>query len=373
MGYIDSSVITRFLIISDTHGDELKHKPTDRADVVIHCGDLTEESKLDEFRAAVRLLKDINAPLKLIIAGNHDFTMDTPIFKSKIDEFKRLLSDNDDTLIEKEYGTFGEAKSLFYSDEAKAAGIVFLDEGTHRFELANGGTLTIYASPYTPSINEWGFQYDPQQGHNWTIDSSVDVAITHGPPKGVLDYTHDTRQRAGCEDLFAAVARAKPRMHCFGHIHHGWGAKKVTWRSEVSEKPSHFTDIDNDKSVIVENLSGIYPHKFDTPEILSQKESKRRKYVENGYCAAGSSIQPGGGEKEGDKDKSWGSEPEVEEESREQTLFVNAAIQGTEEEEQHLPWMVDIELPKQQDIASKKRKVNGDDKEGSNKRLRQRE
>jgi Icc-related predicted phosphoesterase len=49
------------------------------------------------------------------------------------------------------------------------------------------------------------------------------------------------KQRAGCGDLFAAVARARPRVHCFGHFHEGWGAKKVAWRgAEASEKPESF-------------------------------------------------------------------------------------------------------------------------------------
>src|ERR1700709_2552980 len=76
-----SQVNTQFLIISDTHGDELDLSALGAVDVAIHCGDLTEESKLDEFRASIQLLKAIKAPLKLLIAGNHDFTMDVPMFK----------------------------------------------------------------------------------------------------------------------------------------------------------------------------------------------------------------------------------------------------------------------------------------------------
>ena len=228
----DANVTTRFLIISDTHGEELQLTPSDRTDVAIHCGDLTEESKFEEFKTSLRHLKQINAPLKLVITGNHDFTMDIPMFKKKIEEFKRLLNDTDDEmntnnkLIETEYGSFGEARELFQSLDATSAGIHFLVEGTHHFPLANGALITIYASPYTPSLNDWGFQYDPQQDHDWTIDNSIDVVITHGPPKGILDYTPQSRQRAGSLSLFAAVARARPRLHCFGHIHQGWAPRR---------------------------------------------------------------------------------------------------------------------------------------------------
>ena len=70
------NVRTRLLILSDTHGVSLSASdfPDQRADVVIRCGDLTDESKLYEFRTIIQLLKDIDAPLKLAIAGNHDFT-----------------------------------------------------------------------------------------------------------------------------------------------------------------------------------------------------------------------------------------------------------------------------------------------------------
>lgn len=80
------TVKTRFLVISDTQGSEDFRRPQDPAGVGIHCGDLTDESKPDEFRATLRFLKRLDAPLKLVIAGNHDFTLDTPVFERKIAE-----------------------------------------------------------------------------------------------------------------------------------------------------------------------------------------------------------------------------------------------------------------------------------------------
>jgi 3',5'-cyclic AMP phosphodiesterase CpdA len=76
-------VPTRFLILSDTHGEDVLI-PNLPVDVAIHCGDLTDESKLDEFRQSVQLLERINAPPKLVIAGNHDFTLDTGNFREKV-------------------------------------------------------------------------------------------------------------------------------------------------------------------------------------------------------------------------------------------------------------------------------------------------
>lgn len=218
------SIPTKFFILSDTHGIELPSdkKPLEYADVVIHCGDLTEESKLEEFQASIRLLDSIQAPLKLVIAGNHDFTMDIPTFKKKIADIDPPL---DPELVRKVYGDYGEARRTF--EEAKIAGIVFLDEGTHQFHLANGAALTVYASPLTPSFGDWGFRYSPHERHEFSIGKGVDVAITHGPPQGIMDRTYDGK-RVGSPELFSAIARTRPQLHCFGHIHEGWGAKLVT-------------------------------------------------------------------------------------------------------------------------------------------------
>nr|POE59177.1 putative rhamnogalacturonate lyase c [Quercus suber] len=308
---------TRLLIVSDTHGDEVCTGLTMPIDVVIHCGDLTEESKLEEFRTTIRTLTKLNAPLKLVIAGNHDFTLDTPIFKQKLKE----LSSPDDDLVESIYGKFGEARRLFDFEDAKAAGIVFLDEGTHCFELANGAVLTVFASPYTASVNEWAFQYDPRDDHKWVIGDGVDLVMTHSPPKGVLDYT-DSRERAGSSSLFAAVAKGKPLLHCFGHIHEAWGAKMISWRSDIGESPTHFTAIDNDKSRTIETLAAIRPRKRDSPSRELEKAEKRAAHEQKGYCYAGSFMRRG-----------------------EETLFVNAAAQETDEHVRQLPWMADISLP----------------------------
>ncbi|KAK4158008.1 Metallo-dependent phosphatase-like protein [Chaetomidium leptoderma] len=314
-----AGINTRLLILSDTHADDGQLRLS--ADVAIHCGDLTEESKLCEFVASIRLLKGIRAPLKLAIAGNHDFTLDTPLFRRKIAEAVPAL---DPDLVKKEFGEYGEARQLL-----AAAGIVLLGEGRHQFTLDNGALLTVYASPYTPSPHaEMGFQFKPKDGHNFEIGPGVDVAITHGPPRGVLDMT-DSKERGGCEELFAEVARARPRLHCFGHIHEGWGAKSVAWRGrEATASPSHFTDIDNGRSATLDTLASFKPGKWDTPELATEKKARLERYTAQGYCSARSGpLHP-------------------KEDAAAQTLFVNAAIQSLEEEgPSQLPWLVEMELP----------------------------
>lgn len=137
-----------------------------------------------------------------------------------------------------------------------------------------------------------------------------------------MDYT-SSRQRAGSPGLFAAIARARPQLHCFGRIRDGWGAKNVAWNAEPSEVPSHFTDIDNDECHLLESLSNLNPQKFDDKDRTTDKTARRATYSERGYCSAEAPTS----------------------EKQMQTLFVNAAIEGDSDEEKQWPWMVDLQLP----------------------------
>lgn len=332
---ISSCIPTRVLILSDTHGELLHQQTTERVDVAIHCGDITEESKLGEFRTAVQLLKAIDAPLKLVIAGNHDFTLDESTFAAGLQETRRII--NDDKLLNEVYGEVGAARAILEAEDAKNAGITLLREGSHEFTLGNGAKLRVYGSSFTPSKSiGWGFQYDPDvQDHEWKVDSA-DVVITHGPPRGILDYT-SSKTRAGSPSLFSAVAKAKPLLHCFGHIHESWGSKLITWQEELSIEPSHFTDINNEESRVIESRMTLENGKFDSPEDIVQKEQRRQKYRRQGYCDIFNQTI----------------------ERDYQTLFVNAAIQGVEEGEQKLPWIVELQLPRQEEVGLRRKGAYG--------------
>lgn len=312
-------VNTRILVISDTHGEDLQHQLQIPFDLVIHCGDLMEGSTLAEMHQAIQLLSSFDAPLKLIIAGNHDFTLDDGAFRAKTADLLCVSSTNQ-TLLDQTYGAIGHARALFMSESATRAGLVLLDEGLHDFDLANGAHLRLYASPYTASNNDWSFAYGPQQGHVWQT-GDADVVITHGPPRGILDMTDD-RVRAGDPTLFAAVARTRPQLHCFGHIHESWGGRLVTWKDRHSEEqPSYLTDIDGRASYVVETLARVIPTRKDSTELVAEKQRRRKWLEQSGFCKA---LTP---------------------RSSEQTLFLNAAIEGPEPGRQQVPWVVDLILP----------------------------
>ncbi|KAI2625704.1 ser/Thr protein phosphatase family protein [Hypoxylon sp. NC1633] len=319
------AIKTRFFIISDTHGAAFETKEAQQADVAIHCGDLTEESKITEIHAALQFLKSLKARKKLVIAGNHDFTLDVPTFKTNLAEAGLL---QEEYLIKQEFGEYGEARRLF--NEAAKDGIVFLDEGTHDIDLENGARLRVYASPYTPGDRSWGFSYPPKSNQNFSIDQAVDVVITHGPPAGIFDRNSDKEKRLGCESLFSAVAQAKPRLHCFGHVHGGWGARFVTWKDQLGDSPSHFTAIDNSRSITLEKLANLVPtaRENDMREVRERKAAKLNSYLRDGFCSTSHCA---------------GDERPIQHGA--QTLFVNAAIEGLSGTLPiQPPWLVDIEL-----------------------------
>lgn len=87
------------------------------------------------------------------------------------------------------------------------------------------GGLNFWGTPWTPPV--WGvFQAGRMHevGVFGRIPDGVDVLITHGPPNGRGDLTANL-ERAGSTPLRAAVTRARPRLHVYGHIHEGHGKR----------------------------------------------------------------------------------------------------------------------------------------------------
>lgn len=223
---------TKFLIVSDTHNldfDDTAQSirpfqlPTPKADVLLHCGDLTQVGGISCFKKALKMLALIDAELKLVIPGNHDLELDQSYWEVHPD-FNGASNDPDG---------HREAVDVMTGPLAAEAGVTYLNEGTHTFNLCNGATFTIYVSPYTPIFGDWAFAY-PQSEDRFGppsatahIPSSVDIVMTHGPLKGILDFCPNGS--VGCPHLWRALRRAKPLMHCFGHIHEGYGIEEIEW------------------------------------------------------------------------------------------------------------------------------------------------
>ncbi len=176
--------------MADTHGYQRK-LVVPPGDVLIHAGDLTQRGTMAQLTEVRDWLLSLPHPHKVVIAGNHDFALQ--------DERER-------------------ARALF------GPPFVYLED-----ELATVAGLSIWGSPWQPWFYDWAFnlQRGPEIDARWRlIPEGVDVLVTHGPPAGYGDRCSDGR-RVGCEDLLRHLARVKPRLHLFGHIHEDKGAWQV--------------------------------------------------------------------------------------------------------------------------------------------------
>jgi len=178
--------------ISDTHGYHgLLNIPKD-VDMLIHSGDVGN-SKIpvisnNECRDAIAWLESLNIKHKVLIAGNHDIAFE---------------------------------RGMITKHELASMGITYL-ENSH--VIVEG--LKIWGSPITPTFGEgWAFNKARDKTHNvWsTIPEDVNIIITHGPPKGILDHSYSPQgnvyERCGCQSLKRRVLDIQPELMCFGHIH----------------------------------------------------------------------------------------------------------------------------------------------------------
>lgn len=177
------------------------------------------------------MMAAIPAELRLVIAGNHDLSLDRAYVDSHKDE-----EDYEDDVEEHE-----AAWALWKGEHAKQAGVMFLEEGLHTFTLKSGVHFTVYASPKTPAFMDWADMYGPETDPFNAPDAprpvpstGVDIMMTHGPPSGQLGMMPNGED-LGCEELRKALERAKPKLHCFGHIHEAYGAEVVAWGKKTEK------------------------------------------------------------------------------------------------------------------------------------------
>jgi hypothetical protein len=333
---------TRLFIISDTHdgfqgrqADPYATKtgsfrpPFPSSDILLHSGDLTMIGTIAQYRNTLTMLKDIDAELKLVIAGNHDLSLHKDYYLDKDGKghAKSLQGTEYDEDISR------QAFELWTGQEAKDAGVTYLTEGLHTFELSSGAVFTIYASPWQPVFYDWAFNY-PLLEDRWnpphlitgahvipSMDdphpipegANVDIVMTHGPPKGHLDKCVSGTE-AGCLHLLKALKRIRPRLHCFGHIHEGWGCERVHWEKSGAEAGEL-----GEATEVIGSLSahGTAVQKPDNVAVLEQ----RAAYID----VSSESTQP----------LQVGKE----------TLLVNSCIMSVSYKADGAGWLVDIDLP----------------------------
>ena len=299
------TVSTRFLVISDTHNFEFEdgetskfsQKSLPKTDVVLHCGDLTQCGGLSAYKNILNMLRSIDAELKLVIAGNHDLSLDGEHWQTHLDE-------HDDP------DGHSHAIEIWTGELAAEAGVTYLVEGTYSFTLSSGAKFRLYASPYTPQFCDWAFPYETYEDrfnrpsqvpegvtsiakHPIPDFPGVDIIMTHGPPRGILDECPQGHK--GCDNILRAVRRVKPLMHCFGHIHEGYGTRLIDWE-ELETYYDGWSDLECDNNA--KQAINPYPEPKKCPIRFGK-----------------------------------------------QTLMVNAAIMDGQYKPNNAPWFLELDLP----------------------------
>jgi hypothetical protein len=216
---------TRVVCVSDTHNTT---PPLPKGDVLIHAGDLTNQGSLSELQRAIAWIEKAPYEAKIVIAGNHDITLD-PTFYS-------------------EHGRYFHNQNLQSPPACQAVlqnspSIIYLNHTSAHIKLTNpDGPHThfrVFGSPYSPEHGLWAFAYKPTEAAKlWTaIPTNTDILVTHTPPAKHCDASAVKGKGAGCEALRQALWRVRPKLHVCGHKHEGRGAEKVRWNTETISVP----------------------------------------------------------------------------------------------------------------------------------------
>lgn len=201
--------MTRIVATSDVHGmlHEIEDFPD--GDILVLAGDVlrnfySPSARWSDAEQQVGALEDLCAWVTdqmphrkvVLVAGNHDW-----VFQLEPKKAREVLA--------------AHPKVVYLEDAgAEVCGLRF------------------WGSPWQPEFCGWAFNL-PRDGKALTsawakVPAGLDVLVTHGPPFGILDSSPEV----GCHEvgdrlLLERVKVVKPRFHVFGHIHGGYGRKRV--------------------------------------------------------------------------------------------------------------------------------------------------
>jgi len=181
----------KIVLISDTHGYELKDLP--HGDLLVHCGDWSGGGAYVETFYFIKWMSSVKQNYTygvVCVPGNHDRFVESAPDLTKVQ----------------------------FND----AGIKLLIN--ENIEI-NG--VKIFGTPYTPNFYNWTFMGTDTQltKHFEAMSADTDLVISHGPPYGILDYVgRDGGLSVGSLALLYKIQEVKPKVVVFGHIHEGRGS-----------------------------------------------------------------------------------------------------------------------------------------------------
>jgi Icc-related predicted phosphoesterase len=175
----------RIITCSDTHDQHSLLKPVPDGDIFIHAGDFTNRGDFGELNRFREWMNSQRHDYKVVVAGNHDFTLDTNPGLTKC-----------------------------YMN-----GFQYLED---RYINIEG--VSFYGSPWQSDLPGVGLYRSKSDAHPFHRIPKVDILVTHVPPRGILDCTVSGK-RLGDEILLNKYTDESiaPSIHIFGHIHESRG------------------------------------------------------------------------------------------------------------------------------------------------------
>jgi predicted phosphodiesterase len=210
----------KVVCISDTHCQQPVVPP---GDILIHAGDLTEDGTFAQYQEQLDWFSSLPHRNKILIGGNHDTILDEA-FQEKYGSRQPGKTKAD----------LRWGKVIYLENESATLTVVPRgigdDPNTNGFAAVDPVTVKIFGSPHTPShsVASPAFQYTPSEAEAmWRdkIPADTDILVVHGPPHLHLDGW----RRAGCPVLAREIAKQKPKLVVFGHIHKSHGQKTVVF------------------------------------------------------------------------------------------------------------------------------------------------
>ena len=320
--------------ISDTH-NQTPSLP--KGDVLIHAGDLTNQGTYSELLKQVTWLSRQDFEAKIIIAGNHDLTLDAGFYDKHWKSFHNQQRQD------------AEACQRLLRDEPS---IIYLDHEARTVRLSRTDgpktEFTVFGSPYSPAHGLWAFSYEKNEAGKLCnqIPTDTDILVTHTPAKGHCDKS--VNGRVGCAALRYRLGQVQPRLHVCGHIHEGRGAENIIWAEDGTERSCEFWDDPgagegNRKQSILSLLPEKPSQWYSTKVARSKARAKGHRYQRSDGGASDESQERAG---DVSSDESPASSDHVDEASR--TCIVNAALMQNSwpgPKRLNKPIAVDIELP----------------------------
>lgn len=170
--------------VSDTHGRPFT---IPKADLFIHCGDMTAGGSLGETKDFADFIRT-NSPCawNIICVGNHD--------KCFEDDWESAAS-------------LFDARCFVVNNQSVT--ITVGDE-----------TIKLWISGFTPPFMRWSFMATEEELAKMylSMPDELDILVTHGPPRGILDTGYQD-PHVGSIALAEALEWRNVKHNVFGHLH----------------------------------------------------------------------------------------------------------------------------------------------------------